>query len=171
MALTPPPMVQPSPPAPARAVGGTLYSRVMHQLQAEYGRFMPAQPDADIPTLVGSPDNLDVNTATRLHTAASRWAEYFQSEVAKCEASALLLKHEVDKFTRLTRFSFGKDVDKWPEASMLELTSKEDALVESQAKLLMLKGVADGIEKVRNGASRAITRHTKVDTTEGRSRH
>ena len=136
-------------------------------IQAQYQAWYPAMPADLRPTLEGAPDDLPMREAAILHTQASRWLEYLKIEVAKCEATHQILQQATKSVTRKVKFVRGNSVDKWELADVEVVNSAEEAEVEAEAKLILLKGILDGTEKVRMAASRAITRHEKMNTNEG----
>ena len=137
--------------------------------QAQYKDWYPRMPSDLRPTLEGAPDDLPMREAAILHTQASRWLEYLKIEVAKCEAAYQILQQVTKAVTRKVKFMRGNGVDKWELADVEEVNGAEEAEVDAEAKLILLKGILDGTEKVRLAASRAITRHEKMNTDQRKS--
>ena len=144
---------------------GTLAANAIQQLLAARGLQTPGMPEDSQPTLVGSPDNLDLNTADQLHIQACRWLEYVESQLALDTAQALLLKNKVKWILQSGKFKYSIKLDKWPEEALNELEEAEGELTQAEAIVLVLKGVESSLQKVKVAASRTITRHIKSDVS------
>ena len=152
--------VQGTPPKP-----GSLASNALQQLLNERGLNLPGMPDDRQPTLVGSPDNLDLHTADQLHIQACRWLEYVESQLSMETAKALLLKNKVKWASQTGKFKHGTKLDKWPEDQLIQLEELESELTSAEAVVIVLKGLESSLQKVKVAASRTITRHVKSDVS------
>ena len=144
---------------------GSLAANAVVQLLARQGLGVPPQPNENQPTLVGSPDQLDLATADALHIQACRWLEYVDSQVALAESATLLAKHEAKWRLKRGQHTYGKILDKWPVQVLNDLQVAEGAQVEAEALLVALRGILSSLQKVKTAASRSITRHTKSDVS------
>lgn len=155
-----------APPAP-----GSIAAAAVSQLLESRGLTAPHRPADAQPTLVGSPDNLDLHTADTLHLQACRWLEFVECQVAMAEAQALLAKNEAKWITQKTKYKYGIKVDKWPESELHRVELAETSAVQADAIVLAIRGVLSSLQKVKVAASRTITRHVKSDVsvTGGRS--
>ena len=142
---------------------GSLAGNAVQQLLSERGLSLPSKPSDVQPTLVGSPDYLDLHTADQLHIQACRWLEYVESQLSLETAKALLLKNKVKWATQTGKFRYGIKLDKWPESELSSLEELEAELTSAEAVVLVLKGVESSLQKVKVAASRTITRHVKSD--------
>ncbi len=142
---------------------GSITANAVYQLLAARGLKAPDQPVDEQPTLVGSPDTLDLNTADRLHIQACRWLEYVESQLALSTALALMQKNRVKWTMQKGKFKYGIKLDKWPEEELEILEAAEGEQVVAEATVLVLKGVESSLQKVKVAASRTITRHVKSD--------
>ena len=156
---------QSNPPVP-----GSLAASAVTQLLEARGLDTPNRPSDRQPTLVGSPDNLDLQTADALHLQACRWLEFVECEVAVAEAQALIAKNNAKWITQKTKYKYGIKIDKWPEVSLNEVEVAETASVNAEATVVALRGVLGSLQKVKTAASRTITRHVKSDVSHGGGR-
>ena len=146
-----------------KLVEGSLAANAVAQLLRAKGLQLPPQPGDLQPTLVGSPDQLDLQTADMLHIQACRWLEYVECQVASAESSLLLAKHKARWTLRRGQHSHGKVLDKWPLEVLNTLEAAETFQVHAEALAVALRGVLSSLQKVKTAASRSITRHTKSD--------
>ncbi len=144
---------------------GSLAANAASQILGQRGLVAPPQPVDSQPTLVGSPDNLDLATADMLHIQACRWLEYVESQVAMAESDALLSKHAAKWELKTGQYRHGKALEKWPEPALKALESAESKYVQSEAAVIALRGVLSSLQKVKVAASRSITRQTKSDVS------
>lgn len=132
-------------------------ARMSGQLDREYRGWFVPQPDGEVPTLGGSPDLFRLNESSELHTQASRWLEYLKTELARWEARHVLYQADAKKISRRLVRSHGKNIDKWTPEELNELEDLEAKEAEAKARVILLHGITQSLEKVRNAASRAIT--------------
>lgn len=154
-----------NPPAP-----GSIAAVAASQLLSSRGLSTPNRPQDSQPTLVGSPDNLDLHTADTLHIQACRWLEFVECEVAMAEAHSLITKNEAKWVAQRTKYKYGIKVDKWPESSLNAVEAAETSAVNAEATVVALRGVLSSLQKVKVAASRTITRHVKSDVSIGGGR-
>lgn len=131
------------------------------RVTARAGLAMPGQPGMPRPTLDGSPDNMDLQTADVVHHQACRWLEYTETLVAISEAKLGLLRTEAKHVREKAKFRHGASIDKWPEEAIEQCHKLEGKLAEEEAYLVLLNGMHDSLQKVRVAASRTITRHSR----------
>ena len=150
---------------------GSLSDNAAQQLLALRGLKTPDRPEDAQPTLVGSPDALDLHTADMLHIQACRWLEYVESQLAVATAQALLLKNKVKWTLQNGKFKYGIKLDKWGAEALNRLEAEESEHILAEATVVVLKGIESSLQKVKVAASRTITRHVKSDisVTGGRS--
>ena len=144
---------------------GSLAANAVSQLLISKGLTSPPQPSDCQPTLVGSPDNLDLTTADMLHIQACRWLEYVESQVALAESAALVAKHDAKWTLKRGQYKYGKVLEKWPQEALSALETAESKHVYGEATVIALKGVLSSLQKVKVAASRSITRQTKSDVS------
>lgn len=144
---------------------GSLSANAVGQLLTSRGLTTPPQPQDSQPTLVGSPDNLDLHTADMLHIQACRWLEYIEGQVAVAESEALIARHEAKWELRRGQYRWGKNLEKWSEEDLDKLEKAELSQIKVEAAVVALKGVLSSLQKVKVAASRSITRQTKSDVS------
>jgi len=144
-------------------VGPTPAEEFVDQYLCHMGMPAVAKPMSEIPTLIGAPADMDMRTADRLHSEASRWLEYIERILSKAEAEQLLAKHNVATLKRRYQFVYKRN---WVEGITLGELENLEALerleVEAQAKVVSLRGVQSALNKVNTKASRTITVHSKA---------
>ena len=144
---------------------GSLAANAVGKILSTRGLATPPQPSDQQPTLVGSPDNLDLATADALHIQACRWLEYVESQVSLAESAALIAKHDAKWTLKRGQYKHGKVLDKWPEESLVELETVEYKHIQCEATVVAVKCVLSSLQKVKVAASRSITRQTKSDVS------
>jgi hypothetical protein len=150
---------------------GSLAANAAQGLLASRGLKTPDRPGDSQPTLVGSPDTLDLHTADMLHIQACRWLEYVETQLAVATAQSLLLKNKVKWTLQSGKFKYGIKLDKWEVGALNRLEAEESEHILAEATVIVLKGIESSLQKVKVAASRTITRHVKSDisVTGGRS--
>lgn len=122
------------------------------------------QPSGEMPSLTGRPDELSIQEADFLHTVACRWLEYAERLLSLEEAVKIGAKRRITKLDREVKRKYKKLEDS-PTDFGLDYEAADEALAEIEERITLLQGIKDSLEKVRAAASRAITRHTKINGT------
>ena len=181
MALTPftqqavAPQAPPSPPATSPGLppinfdwDGWSSSAEMQGLLSKYGHFLPLQPSGeDIPTLQGSPAEMDLSTAQRVHIQASRWLEFIVTQVQLRRAEQILFAAEGHWLLKTLNYRYKGKLERAREEEFERLRSVEMTAEKLKAELVVLEGVKSSLDQVKAAASRAITAQTKTNTPVG----
>lgn len=143
------PTTRPTSPAMAKA----------QELVAKYVSTFVPMPTGPIPTLGNMPDGFHAIQADELQVRANRWLEYVDTLVAASEAILCVLKGELGSLERGLKFKYkGKVDEKATAAEMEELDALARTACYVEAELTLQLGWKDRLNKVKQAASRTISR-------------
>ena len=128
-------------------------------LVAKYQSTFVPMPEGSIPTLGTVPDGFHAIAADELQVRANRWLEYVDTLVSVNESMLCTLKGARESLERQLKFKYKSKVDeKMTEAEAGEIDVLALVACAVEAELTLQLGWRDRLNKVKQAASRTISR-------------
>lgn len=124
----------------------------------------PRKPADAMPTLAEVGDDMNLVEAGRLHVRATRWLEYVSRDLARTEGQLAIAQQKTGGLKKRLEFLHG-EIKKASQAEFDDLQAAEEHEAFLKAKKMLLKGEVSGLNKIKESASRAITRQQNTMTT------